>query len=200
MPELTNYKHEQVVRNLLLGKSATQSYLLVYTNASYSTAMAAVSKLIKAPKVRARIAELREEAEKKAKEQIVEKVVTDLRNKEVRISKLSELALKIESIFKSRKKLYSKLPGADFKAPGHETGLVKITLLPNGKISSEADTTLIREYKAVIQQINEECGPDRISWEEDDGLKELAAALELSPLTPPDKNTGIAYEGPTVVQ
>lgn len=186
MPILSNLNHESFCQLVAKGDNATSAYRSVYGKRGYKSAGTSASKLLSDKKngIFARILEIKEEKSAEILRKTLQKVDIDFRNKEIRIQKLAEVAQKIEKTISARAELYSKLPHASFKLPGHQEGIVVPVLGPGGRISAQADVSLLREYRATLQQIAEECGPDRIAWDEDDGLKDLAKALEASPLSP----------------
>lgn len=182
MPALSNPRHESFCQNLLIEPSATKAYVASYPYTTYKAAAAGACKLLKSKIVRARVAELKSEIAKRVAEVAVTKALSDLREKEQRVEKLTKLAHKLDNVIKARADLYGKLPGADFKLPGHKEGIVIPVMNGAGKISAQVDVPLIREYRSILQQIREEVGPEKAEWNEEDGLQALAGALNASPL------------------
>lgn len=151
MPPLANQKHEKFCQGVISGLNATAAYTSVYGDGkSNNSASARLSANVS---VASRINELKHATAKAVSGVIIERTVTDLRERETRIGRLADLARRIEQTIHERAVAHSA-DQCGQNIPGGSAGIV----IPVESGGWKADTALLRELRATYQQIAIEAG------------------------------------------
>lgn len=161
MPKLKNPKHEAFAKLVARGVSHAKAYVSAgYKAENENSAGASASRLLRQTPIALRIAELKPEADKYVN-QIVDAETAKYVAEEIRTK-----AGRVQAIAERRQRLYDVIAAraADpdhADVPGHKTGLIAITMKALGtRYVKEAsvDTALLRELRAMEQQVAQELG------------------------------------------